>query len=103
MTDDAPERGTIEDTHERAADIEIAATVKLRKTLPTTIAGVMAVTAYFVEHRDRYPVWAGGEIEQTPEAPDFPEDRSFEDSLIRNVASALARIRGLSVGALAHL
>jgi hypothetical protein len=40
----------------------VKATVKLRNTLPTTIAGVMAVTAYFVEHRDRYPCWIGGLI-----------------------------------------
>ena len=33
----------MEVAHDRAAKIEVAATVKLRKTLPTTIAGVMAV------------------------------------------------------------
>jgi hypothetical protein len=47
--DGAPERGAIEDAHGKAADIEVKATVKLLKTLPTTIAGVMAVTTYFVE------------------------------------------------------
>jgi hypothetical protein len=70
-----------------------ACSMKLRKTLPTTIAGVVAVTAYFVEHRDRYPVWVGGEIENKPEAPDYPEDRPFEDSLIRNLAVALRTIK----------
>jgi hypothetical protein len=52
----------MEDAHEKAADVEIAATVKLRKIRPTTIAGVMAVTAYFAEHMDRFPGWIGGEI-----------------------------------------
>jgi hypothetical protein len=27
---------------------------KLRKIQPTTVAGVMAMTAYFAEHMDRY-------------------------------------------------
>jgi hypothetical protein len=45
----------MEATHDWAVDVEIAATVKLRKIQQTTIAGVMAVTAYFAEHMDRYP------------------------------------------------
>jgi hypothetical protein len=54
----------LEDAPDKAAKIELAATVKLRKIQPTTIAGVMAVTAYFAEHMDRYPGcgWIGGEI-----------------------------------------
>lgn len=50
--------------HDKAAAIEVKATVKLRKIQPTTIPGVMAVTAYFAEHMDRYPGcgWIGGEI-----------------------------------------
>ncbi len=55
MKDSAPERGVTEDAHDKAADIEKRATVKLLKIQPTTIAGVMAVTAYFAEHLDRYP------------------------------------------------
>ena len=39
----------------RAAEVDRAATKKLRKIRPTTVAGVMVVTAYFVEHIDRYP------------------------------------------------
>jgi hypothetical protein len=92
--DGAPERGAIEDAHDKAADIEVKATVKLLKTLPTTIAGVMAVTAYFVEHRDRYPCWIGGETEPNPKPGsfDYPEPRTFEDSMIRNLAAALMKI-----------
>jgi hypothetical protein len=36
--DGAPERGAIEDAHDKPVDIEVKATVKLRSTLPTTIA-----------------------------------------------------------------
>jgi hypothetical protein len=53
--DGAPERWAMEEAHEKWANIEEKATVKLRKTQPTTIAGVIAVTAYVVEHIDRYP------------------------------------------------
>src|SRR5271169_1924534 len=55
IKDGTPERWPLEDAHEKWADIEEKATLKLRKIQPTTIAGVMAVTAYFVEHIDRYP------------------------------------------------
>lgn len=92
MKDAAPERGVTEDAHDKAAKIEIAATVTLRKTLPTTVAGVMAVTAYFVEHRDRYPCWIGGEVKSKRGSFDYPEPQTFEDGLIRNLAAALARI-----------
>jgi hypothetical protein len=88
------ERGSIEDAHDKAADIEVAATAKLRKTLPTTIAGVMAVTTYFVEHRDRYPCWIGGETKAKRGSFDYPEPQAFEGSLIRNLAVALAKISG---------
>jgi hypothetical protein len=91
--DGAPERGAIEDVHDKAADIEVKATVKLRKTVPTTIAGMMAVTTYFVEHRDRYPCWIGGEITPKPGDGDWPEPRSFEACLIRNLATALIKIK----------
>jgi hypothetical protein len=52
-----------------------------------TIAGVMAVTAYFAEHMDRYPGcgWIGGEI-------GYDDPCWFGDGLIRNLAAALARI-----------
>jgi hypothetical protein len=51
-------------------------------------------TAYFVEHRNRYPLWFGGEIKSRPGSCDYPEPRSFEDSMIRNLAAALAQING---------
>jgi hypothetical protein len=62
--DGAPERWAMEDAHDKAADVEVKATVKLRKIRPTSVAGVMAVTAYFAEHMDRYPGcgWIGGKI-----------------------------------------
>jgi hypothetical protein len=87
MKDAAPERGVTEYAHDKAADVEIAATKKLRKIQPTTIAGVMAVTAYFAEHMDRYPGcgWMGGEIA-------YDDPCWFGDGLIRNLAAALAKI-----------
>ena len=92
--DAAPERTAIEDAHDQAFDIEMKATVKLtRKTLPTTIAGVMAITAYFVEHRDSFPTWIGGEVKSKLGSVDFPDPRTFEDSMIRNLAAALAKIK----------
>jgi hypothetical protein len=83
----APERRAMEAAHDKAADVEVKATAKLRKTLPTTIAGVMAATAYFAEHMDRYPGcgWMGGEIA-------YDDPCWFGDGLIRNLAAALARI-----------
>jgi hypothetical protein len=91
--DGVPERWAMEDAHDEAVDVEVAATVKLRKTQPTSLAGVMAVTAYFVEHRDLYPFWIGGGIKSKPGSLDYPEERSFEDSLIRSLAAALAQIK----------
>ena len=87
MKDAAPERGVTEGAHDKAADIEKKATAKLRKIRPTTIAGVMAVTAYFAEHLDRYPGcgWMGGEIA-------YDDPCWFGDGLIRNLAAALAKI-----------
>ena len=79
--------------HGKATKIEVAATVKLRKTFPTTVAGVMAVATYFVEHRNRYPLWIGGDVPSKPGSVDYPEPRSFEDSMIRNVAAALRNIK----------
>jgi hypothetical protein len=77
----------MEAAHDKAADVEVKATAKMRKIQPTTIAGVMAVTAYFAEHVDRYPGcgWIGGEI-----ADDDP--CWFGDGLIRNLAAALVKI-----------
>ncbi len=77
----------MEDAHDKAYGIEIRATVKLWKIRPTTIAGVMAVTAYFAEHMDRYPGcgWIGGEIA-------YDDPCWFGDGLIRNLAAALAKI-----------
>src|SRR5260221_354046 len=83
--DGTPEHWAMEDAHEKAADIEKKATVKLRKIRPTTIAGVMAVTAYFAEHMDRYPGWIGGKIA-------YDDPCWFGDGLIRNMAAALATI-----------
>jgi hypothetical protein len=54
----------------------------------------MAVTTYFVEHRDRYPIWLGGEIGSKPGSIDFPEPRTFEDCMILNLAAALAQLNG---------
>jgi hypothetical protein len=85
--DGLPERWAMEDAHDKAAEIEVKATVKLRKIQPTTIAGVMAVTAYFAEHLDRYPGcgWIGGKIA-------YDDPCWFGDGLIRNLAAALAKI-----------
>jgi hypothetical protein len=90
--DDAPERCAMMVAHDKAGDVEVKATVKLRKILPTTIAGVMAVTAYFVEHMNRYPGcgWIGGEIADDP--------CWFGDGLIRNLAAALGKISAATVG-----
>jgi hypothetical protein len=90
--DSAAERRVIEASHDKAADIEVAATVKLRKTRPTTVAGVMAVAAYFVEHKDRYPHWIGGDVQSKPGSLYYPEPVTFEDSLIRNLAAALEKM-----------
>jgi hypothetical protein len=90
--DGAPERRAMEASHDKAADVEIAATVKLRKIQPTTIAGVMAVTAYFVEYEDRYngSDWIGDEIS-------YEDPAWFGDGLIRNLAAAMARINKATV------
>ena len=40
--------------HDKALLVEVAATTKLRKIIPTTLPGVTALAAYFVEHQDRY-------------------------------------------------
>jgi len=87
MKDSAPERNVTEDAHDKAAAIEVKATVKLRKIRPTTIAGVMAVTAYFAEHMDRYPDCGWLVPEKTWDDPCW-----FGDGLIRNLAAALAKI-----------
>lgn len=85
--DTAPERRAMEYAHDKAWKIEVVATVKLRKIQPTTVAGVMAVTAYFVEHMDLYPGcgWIGGEIS-------YDDPCWFGDGLTRSVAAALAKI-----------
>jgi hypothetical protein len=58
---------------------------ELRKIQPTTIAGVMAMTAYFAEHMDRYPGCGCGEIA-------YDDPCWFGDGLIRNLATALRKI-----------
>jgi hypothetical protein len=86
----------MEAARDKAAIIEVAATVKLRKTRPTTIAGVMAVTAYFVEHRNRYLLdRRRGKVQAG--SFDYPEPQTFEDTIIRNLAAALAQISGVAV------
>jgi hypothetical protein len=85
--DGAPERRALEDAHDKFANIEKAATVKLRKIQPTTIAGVMAVTAYFVEHIDRYP-----DCGWITDPKNWDDPCWFEHSMIRNWAAALAKI-----------
>jgi hypothetical protein len=44
------------------------------------------------EHRDRYPLWIGGEVKSKPGSFDYPEPHTFEDSLIRNLAAAFRKI-----------
>ena len=85
--DHAPECCAIEDAHDKAADVERAATKKLRKIQPATVAGVMAVTAYFVEHIDRYPDRGWISEEETWDDPNW-----FEHGPIHNLAAALAKI-----------
>lgn len=92
MKDDAPERGVTENAHDKAAYVERAATVKLRKIQPTTIAGVMAVTAYFVEFIDRYP-----DCGWISERKNWDDPNWFEHGLIRNLAAALVRINIVTV------
>jgi hypothetical protein len=77
----------MEDAHGKAADVERAVTKKLRKIQPTTVAGVMAVTAYFLEHIDRFPDCGWISKEETWDDPNW-----FEHGLIRNLAAALAKI-----------
>jgi hypothetical protein len=83
----APERGVTEDAHDKAAEVDRAATKQLRKIRPTTVAGVMAVTAYFVEHIDRYPGWGW-----TTEPKNRDDPNWFTEGLIRNLAAAMATI-----------
>ena len=73
--------------HDEALSVEVKATVKLRKIQPTTLAGVMAVTAYFAEHMDRYPGcgWMGGVIA-------YDDPCWFGEGLLRNMAAALTKI-----------
>ena len=78
-------------THEDTMSVEVKATLKLRKIHPTTIAGVIAVTTYFLEHNDHYPGcgWMGCESE-------YDDPSWFGDGLIRNLAGALAQINGVT-------
>ena len=82
----------LEASHDKAADAEVAATVKLRKTIPTTLAGVTALTAYFVEHKDRYFDWIGGDVKSKAGTVAYPDGISFEACVIRNCAGALDRL-----------
>lgn len=88
MKDSAPERGVTEDAHDKAAEVDRAATKKLRKIQPTTIAGVMAVTAYFVEHINRYPGCGW-----TTEPKNWDDPCWFEHGLMRSLAAALGNIK----------
>jgi hypothetical protein len=85
MKDDAAERGVTQDAHDKAADVEIVATKKLRKTVPTTIAGVTAMTTYFVEYTDHYP-----DCPWITERKNWDDPHWFEHAMIRNLAAALA-------------
>ena len=87
MKDSAPERGVTEEALDKAADIARVATKKLRKIQPTTVAGVMAVTAYFVEHIDRYP-----DCGWITDPKNWDDPCWFEHGLIRNLAAAMARM-----------
>jgi hypothetical protein len=95
----APERDVTDEAHGRAADIEVAAVKKLLKTVPQTMAGVKALIAYYVEHKDRHFDWIGGETKSKPGRVAFPDDISFENSLIRSLSAAMARISDLSIAA----
>ena len=88
MKDSAPERGVTEDAHDRAAEVDRAATKKLRKIQPTTVAGVMAVTAYFVEYIDRYP-----DCGWITDPKNLDDPCWFEHGLMRSLAAALAKIK----------
>jgi hypothetical protein len=85
--DGAPELHAMQVAHDKAADIELKATAKLRKIQPTSIAGVMAMTAYVVEHIDHYPDCGWITDEKNWDDPCW-----FEHGLIRNLAAALAKI-----------
>jgi hypothetical protein len=74
---------------DKAADVEKKATVKLRKIQPTTIAGVAAVMAYFVEFIDHYP-----DCPWITDPKNWDDPYWFEHALIRNLAAALASING---------
>ena len=78
--------------HDKAADVEATATVKLRKTIPTTLAGVTALTAYCVEHKERYFDWIGGDVKSKRGTAAYPDDISFEACVIRNCARSLAQL-----------
>jgi hypothetical protein len=60
--------------------------VKLRKVQPTTIAGVTAVAAYFVEHIDRYPDCGWISDEKM-----WDDEFWFEHGLMRSLAALLKR------------
>ena len=78
--------------HDEALSVEVKATVKLRKIQPTTIAGVAAVTAYFVEYIDHYP-----DCPWITDPKKWDDPYWFEHALIRNLAAALAKINALPV------
>jgi len=46
---------------------------------------------------DRHHDWIGGEIKSKPGSFDYADPQSFEDSLIRSLAAALAKINGAGV------
>jgi hypothetical protein len=82
-----PEFRAMQLAYDKAADIEKKATVKLRKIQPTTIAGVAAVTAYFVEYIDHYP-----DCPWITDPKNWDDPCWFEHALIRNLAAAMAQI-----------
>jgi hypothetical protein len=91
MEDGAPEYGVARAAGDKIANITRAATNKLRKTQPTTIAGVTAVTAYMVEYLDRYPDCGWVADPKTWNDPNW-----FEHGMIHNLAKALAQITGVT-------
>ena len=90
--DGAPKLHAMQIAHDKAADVEKKATVKMRKIQPTTIAGVAAVTAYFVEYIDHYP-----DCPWITDPKKWDDPYWFEHALIRNLAAALAKINALPV------
>ena len=94
MSSGDPEVDAVDEALDAAYSVERAATVKLRKTIPQALAGITALITYYVEHKDRHFDWIGGAVKSKPGTIAFPDDISFEDSVLRNLAAAMVQISG---------